>query len=191
VLYTITETDRNVATITSVSTTLQTDWYSYYGSNCTVLGPQTCYNYNQTASCTGTCTETAIVCYDPYFPACASLFSAAEQSSSIGSSLSYWISPVAVSYYCDTQEYGLQWLRYGYWPSTTAVYTITTTIGSDISTFTPTPVPFSRTQASRPASIAQEALLGPTATSGANVRGSTRQYLWALLLLVPSALCCG
>ncbi|KAJ9612886.1 hypothetical protein H2200_002827 [Cladophialophora chaetospira] len=168
-LYTITSTDRNLATITSVSTTLDTGWYSVYGSNCTVAGPQTCYNYNQTASCTGSCTNTALLCTDPYFPACASLYSVFENGTSIGSSFVYSTTSFAFTYYCDTDAYGLQYMNFGYSPSYETTYTFTvsaTTSSTEI--FTPTPTPFSRTQPSRPATKAQQARLSPATGSSSS-----------------------
>lgn len=190
ILHTMTTTDRNVATVTSVSTELQTTWQHVSGSNCSVAGYQTCYNYNQTASCTDTCTNTGLVCSDPYFPACATLYSASENGTTIGSSVHYGTTTLGVTYYCDTDAYALEWRAYGYSPSVETTYTYTSAAPATGPTFTPTPVAFSRTQASRPATEAQEALMQPSTTSTSAAWSLRRRVpigtlaCWVLLALL-------
>ncbi|KIY01986.1 uncharacterized protein Z520_02124 [Fonsecaea multimorphosa CBS 102226] len=159
--YTATDTDRNTLTTTSVSTGLE-PVSEAYGSNCTAMA-STCYNYNATASCTGSCTSTALVCNDPYFPYCASIYSGGYSPSAVGTSTAYLPEQYGLSYFCDTAAYGLVYGNTGDWPSVTSTYLSTVNYATSTApTFTPNVVPYSRTQASRPAS---QAILGPTSTT--------------------------
>ncbi len=151
---------------------------STYGSDC---APQTtaCYNYNDTTSCTGDCTAAALLCTNSYFPYCASLYAPFEYSTMLGSSVSYGTSQAGITYTCDTAAYGLEYGRAGYGPSVTSTVTLSTESGSS-STFTPTVVPYSKTQASRPASAA--AISTPTATSTglSMLRNAPRSLVWVI-----------
>jgi len=181
----LTTTDRNTFTVTTVSTALDTQSDMVYYTNCTFAGPQTCFNYNQTASCTSSCLDTALVCSDPYGPSCASIFSILTATTSVGSSLSLVYTQQAISYFCDTAQYGLEYSDYGVWPSVPTVFVYTTTT-STAPTFTPSIVPFSRTQASRPASQAQGLLAASTLPSSATKLpqdGPTRYMLAGVLAL--------
>ncbi|OAL40638.1 hypothetical protein AYO20_00374 [Fonsecaea nubica] len=159
--YTDASTGRNTLTTTLISTLLIT-MSSTLGNNCTA-GFKTCYDYNATASCSDGCTSTALVCNNPYFPYCASLYSGGVTPSSVGTTSTYLPFEYGVSYFCDTEAYGLQYGDYGYWPSVTSTYfSVAGASTSTTPTFTPNVVPYSRTQATRPAS--QATLLAPTST---------------------------
>jgi hypothetical protein len=152
-VYTQTVTDRNSVTITSVVTDQPNTQTYTIATNCHPAASQACYNYNQTASCTGSCTNTALVCTDSYFPACAYIYSASY--STIDYSHSYTIKTYAagISYLCDTASYSLTYGPAGYGPSTYTTVIETSTISE---VFTPTPKPYSRTQASQPAATSKQ-----------------------------------
>jgi len=68
------------------------------GSNCTILNPATCYNYNATSQCTGTCLSTATVCTNSNYPACATVTSAYANVTAVFCDTSSWASPVYSDY---------------------------------------------------------------------------------------------
>ena len=125
----------------------------YYG--CT--GQSKCYDSTAAASCVGNCSLTASLCTDWWAPYCASFYVAPGFTTS------------GIAYFCDTEAYGLEYYGYGYWPSSTSTYTtvVNNTYGATTpATWTPTVVPYSVTQGSRPASAATVAVA--TQTSGSS-----------------------
>jgi hypothetical protein len=147
-VYTQVSTIRNSETITSIITR-PPDTATYTGAtDCYYAASQACYNYNQTASCTGSCTSTALVCTDSYFPACAYIYSPSYSTIDYTSSYTVKTYAAGISYLCDTASYALTYGPAGYGPSTYTTLFETSTIPE---VFTPTPKPYSRTQASQPA----------------------------------------
>ncbi|KAJ9632842.1 hypothetical protein H2204_007572 [Knufia peltigerae] len=143
-VYTMITTDRDVG---GTSTSLSTDedpspLTSTYGTSC-AAPTTTCYHYNDTASATAG----ALVCTNSNFPYCASLYAATDDG---GDEATGVVSKTGVTYRCDTAEYGLEYYAGGYSPSVTSTFTPQVT--SSGVPFTPSVVPYSKTQASRPGS---------------------------------------
>ena len=170
-LQTVTSNVRNSYSTTFVSTYLNSYGYEYQMFGCMSY---TCYDSTAASSCTGSCTDTAWVCTDPNFPRCASVYMSTWYTPSTMTSGVY--TRVATSFFCDTAAYGLAYDAYGNWPSVLSTYTTTTnyTSTSTIPTWTPTVVPYSMSQLSRPASAST--VPGPTSTSGA--LSNCRQMSW-------------
>ena len=174
-LQTLTSNVRNSYTTTFISAYLNSDRYQYSLFGCMSF---TCYNSTAASSCTGSCTNTALVCTDPNWPFCASVY------------ISTWYSDLtttetksvafATSFFCDTAAYGLTYGDWGYWPSVLSTYTTTVnyTTTSTIPTWTPTVVAYSLSQASRPASA--PTIPGSTSTSGAS--NSSQKMSWFCLV---------
>ncbi|KIW13118.1 hypothetical protein PV08_08305 [Exophiala spinifera] len=187
-VYTLVSTGRDVG---GTSTTISTDsdltpLTSTYGVSC---GSQitTCYNYNDTASCTGSdsCTTGgALLCTNTNFPFCASVYAPSTyiETVSTGATASYVYktSQIGLSYRCDTTEYGLWYTNAGYFPSVTTTFPVSAT--SDGVDFTPSTVPYSRTQPSRQASSAGPAT--PTSASPSAglsaFRDVPRSIIWTI-----------
>ncbi|KAK7893741.1 hypothetical protein LTR67_006442 [Exophiala xenobiotica] len=179
--YTQVSTGREGGTTTEILTGTPETLTPAYGSDC---APQTtaCYNYNDTSSCTGDCTAAALLCTDSYFPYCASLYAPFSYSTMVGSSVSIGTSQVGITYSCDTAAYGLEYGMIGYWPSirSTVTLSLTSTESGSSATFTPTVVPYSKTQASRPASSAAISTSTATSTGLSVWRNAPRSPVWVI-----------
>ncbi|KIX07978.1 uncharacterized protein Z518_02632 [Rhinocladiella mackenziei CBS 650.93] len=167
--YTITIQDRDADPTYSTSTAVQTLSLTV-GADCTTAST-TCYNYDNTDSCTdSTCTASALMCTDQYFPSCASLYSMKYNYTILGTSSMISNSvQKGLSYFCDTAAFGLSYTYFAYGAVITSTLTSTKSTETDTDggeTFTPTPTPFSLTQASRPAAASGATTsTAPTSTS--------------------------
>lgn len=157
---TYTSNVRNQFTTTITTTYYQSQAYNYSLRGC--AGWTSCYDYSDSASCTGDCASSNLVCTDQGWPSCASLYMNTYINSDTTAAV------VAQSWFCDTAAYGLEYGDWGYWPSVTSTYTTTLnqTTTSTPPTWTPSIVPFTQKQMSLPASGVTAPT--PTATSGAS-----------------------
>ena len=182
-IQTVTSTVRNSYTTTFMTTYSNTNEYHYQLFGCG--GYSACHNSTTASSCTGACTSTALVCTYEDAPYCASVYMETYLSDQSTSGTS----GIATSWFCDTAAYGLTYANWGNWPSRLSTYT---TIYNETSTsakptWTPTVVPFSQTQASRPVSAAT--IPNPTSTSGASCHRQTTNWSRMMPTCIYSLFC--
>lgn len=171
---------RDQSTTTITSTYYQTNAYNYSLWGC--AGYATCYDYSATASCTGDCASSNVVCTDAGWPSCASLYMPTYINSDTTAAA------IAQTWFCDTAAYSLEYGDWGYWPSVTSTYTTTfnQTTSSTPPTWTPHIVPFTQKQMSLPASGIMAPT--PTATSAASTYDLTCRSVAIAMVLAMLAI---